>query len=98
MLYFEIFSLPPSITMAGSADAAKNFLESAFNKTKEVVSTAGESAKGFANVAIENVQKIIPGQQPPPRPARSASRRNCRARRSRRRCHSVVGSFTLSDR
>uniref|UniRef100_A0A1I7RSH3 Small nuclear ribonucleoprotein n=2 Tax=Bursaphelenchus xylophilus TaxID=6326 RepID=A0A1I7RSH3_BURXY len=61
-----------TVIMAGSADAAKNFLESAFNKTKEVVSTAGESAKGFANVAIENVQKIIPGQQPAAQPEAAA--------------------------
>uniref|UniRef100_A0A1I7Z8N0 Small hydrophilic protein n=1 Tax=Steinernema glaseri TaxID=37863 RepID=A0A1I7Z8N0_9BILA len=48
--------------MAGSAEAAKNFLESAFNKTKEVVSTAAETTKGYANVAIN---KIIPGQGQP---------------------------------
>ncbi|KAK0416767.1 hypothetical protein QR680_012673 [Steinernema hermaphroditum] len=48
--------------MAGSAEAAKNFLESAFNKTKEVVSTAAETTKGYANVAIN---KIIPGQAQP---------------------------------
>ncbi|KAH7730442.1 hypothetical protein AAVH_01490 [Aphelenchoides avenae] len=62
--------------MAGGAEAAKNALESVFNKTKEALSSAGtnrsncrpnegslaESTKGLANVAFENVQKIIPGQ------------------------------------
>ncbi|KAI6199894.1 hypothetical protein M3Y96_00675800 [Aphelenchoides besseyi] len=40
----------------------KNFFDSAFNKTKEALSTAAESTKGLANVAMENVQKILPGQ------------------------------------
>ncbi|KAI6236933.1 hypothetical protein M3Y95_00211600 [Aphelenchoides besseyi] len=48
--------------MSGGADAAKNFFDSAFNKTKEALSTAAESTKGLANVAMENVQKILPGQ------------------------------------
>uniref|UniRef100_A0A914E6G7 Variable large protein n=1 Tax=Acrobeloides nanus TaxID=290746 RepID=A0A914E6G7_9BILA len=48
--------------MAGGAEAAKNFLESAFNKTKEVVGNAAISTKGLADVAIANVSKIIPGQ------------------------------------
>ncbi|KAM3717823.1 USG-1 protein [Dirofilaria immitis] len=43
--------------MAGSGDAAKNALESLFNKTKEVVQTAAETTKEYANVAIG---KIIP--------------------------------------
>jgi len=48
--------------MAGGAEAAKSFLESAFNKSKEVLSSAAESTKGLANVAMENVSKIIPHQ------------------------------------
>ncbi|KAK6108066.1 Uncharacterized protein BM_BM17707 [Brugia malayi] len=43
--------------MAGTGDAAKNALESLFNKTKEVVQTAAETTKEYANVAIG---KIIP--------------------------------------
>ncbi|KAI6228899.1 hypothetical protein M3Y99_01169500 [Aphelenchoides fujianensis] len=48
--------------MASGAEAAKNLFDSAFNKTKEVLSTAADTTKGLANSAIENVQKIIPGQ------------------------------------
>ncbi|KAI1722786.1 hypothetical protein Ddc_06966 [Ditylenchus destructor] len=45
-----------------AAESAKNALESAFNKTKEVLNSAAESTKGLANQAFENVSKIIPGQ------------------------------------
>ncbi|KAL3985181.1 hypothetical protein ACH3XW_37545 [Acanthocheilonema viteae] len=41
--------------MAGGADAAKNALESLFNKTKEVVQTAAETTKEYANVAIGKI-------------------------------------------
>uniref|UniRef100_A0A915DDE7 Uncharacterized protein n=1 Tax=Ditylenchus dipsaci TaxID=166011 RepID=A0A915DDE7_9BILA len=44
------------------AESAKNALESAFAKTKEVLNSAAESTKGLANQALENVKNVMPGQ------------------------------------
>ncbi|KHN83653.1 hypothetical protein Tcan_14410 [Toxocara canis] len=69
--------------MAGSADAAKNALESLFNKTKEVVHSAAETTKGYANVAIG---KIMPGQQGCAQPADPRQRKDMRTLLSARLC------------
>ncbi|KAK5970477.1 hypothetical protein GCK32_003538 [Trichostrongylus colubriformis] len=47
--------------MAGTADAAKNALNSIFDKTKDVLSTAAETTKGYASQAQQAIGKIIPG-------------------------------------
>ncbi|CAJ0589783.1 unnamed protein product [Cylicocyclus nassatus] len=47
--------------MAGTADAAKNALSSIFDKTKDVLSTAAETTKGYASQAQQALGKIIPG-------------------------------------
>uniref|UniRef100_A0A0N4ZIJ4 Senescence domain-containing protein n=1 Tax=Parastrongyloides trichosuri TaxID=131310 RepID=A0A0N4ZIJ4_PARTI len=44
------------------AEGAKSLFDTVLNKTKEVVNTAADATKGLANVAYENVTKIIPGQ------------------------------------
>ncbi|KAJ1372357.1 hypothetical protein KIN20_034495 [Parelaphostrongylus tenuis] len=46
--------------MAGTADAAKNALNSIFDKTKDVLSTAAETTKGYASQASQALGKIIP--------------------------------------
>ncbi|KJH48463.1 hypothetical protein DICVIV_05447 [Dictyocaulus viviparus] len=47
--------------MAGTADAAKNALNSIFDKTKDVLSNAAETTKGYASQAQQAIGKIIPG-------------------------------------
>ncbi|KAK6753629.1 hypothetical protein RB195_012925 [Necator americanus] len=47
--------------MAGTADAAKNALNTIFDKTKDVLSTAAETTKGYASQAQQAIGKIIPG-------------------------------------
>ncbi|CEF69497.1 Hypothetical protein SRAE_2000414600 [Strongyloides ratti] len=44
------------------AEGAKSIFDTVLNKTKEVVNTAATATKGLADVAYENVSKIIPGQ------------------------------------
>uniref|UniRef100_A0A0K0F3I8 Senescence domain-containing protein n=1 Tax=Strongyloides venezuelensis TaxID=75913 RepID=A0A0K0F3I8_STRVS len=44
------------------AEGAKSLFDTVLNKTKEVVNTAATATKGLADVAYENVSKIIPGQ------------------------------------
>ncbi|CAD6190040.1 unnamed protein product [Caenorhabditis auriculariae] len=57
--------IPPSHTTAPTdmADAAKNALSSIFDKTKDVLSTAAETTKGYASQAQTAIGKIIPGVQ-----------------------------------
>ncbi|MFH4975720.1 hypothetical protein AB6A40_002429 [Gnathostoma spinigerum] len=74
--------------MAGSADAAKNALESLFNKTKEVVHTAAETTKGYANVALG---KIIPGHEHGAAPNASAAPENVQSGASQGNAEATSG-------